>query len=171
MTGARLDISLSDLPLREGLDGLLAAATNLRPMMVIATGIFENSTRTRFDQERGPGGIPWPKSWRAKEQGGKTLQDKGNLRGSLTSNVGDNFAETGFDGRSESSRHAASHQFGVTIRPRTAKALAFTGPDGKFHMAQSVTIPRREMLGVDNEDLRDLLEAFVDYLESATDGI
>lgn len=167
----RLEITRDDLSFKQGTAGLLAAAENLRPMMLIASGIFENSTRTRFDQEHGPGGIPWPKSWRAKVQGGKTLQDKGNLRGSLTSNVGDNYAETGFDGRSESSKHAASHQYGVTIRPRSAKALAFTGPDGKFHMRQSVTIPRREMLGVDNEDLRDLLEAFVDYLEGAADGV
>lgn len=170
MAGARLQVALDDKEFREGLSGLLDAASDLRPMMEIAAGIFENATRHRFDTERGPGGVPWPKSWRAKVQGGKTLQDKGNLRASLTSNVGSDYAETGFDGRSESSRHAATHQFGATIRPKTAGALAFVGPDGHFHMRQSVTIPRREMLGVDNDDLRDLLEAFVDYLEVATNG-
>ncbi len=167
----RLEITRDDLAFRNGTAGLLAAAENMRPMMQIAVGIFENSTRSRFDREQGPGGIPWPKSWRAKLEGGKSLQDKGNLRGSLTSNVGDNFAETGFDGRSESSKHAKTHQFGAKIRAKTAKGLAFTGPDGKFYLRDSVTIPRREMLGVDQDDLRDLLEAFVDYLEGTADAI
>lgn len=170
MTGVRLQISLDSEQFRLGAQQLADAATNMRPMMVIAGGIFENSTRTRFEMERGPGGIPWSTSWRARETGGKTLQDKGNLRGSIRSNVGDNFVETGPDGRSESSKHAATHQWGATIRPVKAKALMFTGPDGRLHAAQSVTIPARPFMGIDDDDVADLRDAFVDYLEGEANG-
>lgn len=167
----RLTVTLDDASFTRGIRSLADSAENLRPMMEIAGGIFENSTRARFDAERGPGGIPWPKSWRAREQGGKTLQDKGLLRGSIISNAGDRFVETGVDGRNVSSKYAATHQFGATIRPRKARALMFTGPDGSFHMVQKVTIPARPFMGVDDDDLLDLREAFVDYLERAvTDG-
>ena len=164
---ARLTITVDDLQLREGVRGLLDAVQPMRPLMTIAGGIFENSTRRRFATERGPGGIPWPKSWRAREQGGRTLTDRGLLLGSIRSNVGDNFVETGVDGRSVSAKYAATHQFGATIRPVRAKALAFTGPDGKFRMMQSVRIPARPFLGIDSDDIQDLKEAFVDYLTEA----
>jgi phage gpG-like protein len=168
--GVRLEVTFDDLPAREGVASLLASAADLRPMMTIAGGIFENSTRNRFDTGRGPSGIPWPESWRARVDGGKTLVDKGLLRGSIISNVGANFVETGVDGRNVSSKYARTHQFGATIRAKTAKGLAFVGPDGKFYMRQQVRIPARPFLGVDGEDLQDLLEAFVDYLEGAANG-
>ena len=170
MAGVRYQISFDDSAFTAGTRSLLHAAENMRPLMEIAGGIFENSTRHRFDTESGPGGIPWPPSWRAREEGGKTLQNKGLLRGSIISNVGDNFVETGVDGRNVSSKYAATHQFGAVIRPVKARALMFTGPDGKFHMAQSVTIPARQFMGIDEVDVQDLQEAFVDYLEGSTRG-
>lgn len=170
MTGITLQLTVDDSRLGLGAAALSKAAQHMRPMMAIAGGIFENSTRTRFALERSPDGIPWPTSWRAKETGGTTLQDRGSLRDSIRSNVGDNFVETGPDGRSESSRHAATHQFGAVIRPVKAKALAFTGGDGKFRMAQSVTIPARPFMGINDDDVADLRAAFVDYLEGEANG-
>lgn len=173
--GIKLSVNLDDLGLTQPVHSLLAAAENMRPMMEIAGGIFENSTRNRFHTERGPGGIPWPPSWKQRVgavgnagpvKSGKTLQDKGNLLGSIRSNVGDKFVETGVDGRSVSAKYARVHQEGRTIRPRTAKALAFVGPDGRFRMVQKVTIPARPFMGIDQQDVTDLREAFVDYLEA-----
>lgn len=197
MAGALLRVSLHDAGLKKATDGLLDAATNLRPLMQIAGAIFENSTLERFNNEHGPDGIPWPQSWRARETGGKTLTDKGLLRGSIISVVGDREVETGVDARSESAKYAWTHQAGAVIRPvagsapdfvgpsrggrkvrgsgpardhRVArKALMFTGPDGKFYMAQKVTIPARPFMGIDADDIRDLGEAFADYLEGAAD--
>lgn len=165
--GIKLTVSFGDLGLTRPVHSLLAASENMRPMMEIAGGIFENSTRSRFVTERGPNGIPWPQSWRARVQGGRTLTDKGNLLGSIRSNVGDKFVETGVDGRSVSAKYARTHQEGRVIRPRRAGALAFVGPDGKFRMVQKVTIPARPFMGIDQQDVTDLREAFVDYLEAA----
>lgn len=168
MTGFSYSISLDDSSFDKGMIGLLKASQNLRPVMEIAGGIFENSTRHRFDTERGPGDIPWPQSWRAREQGGKTLQDKGLLRGSIISNVGDDYVETGVDGRSVSAKYAKTHQFGATIKAKNAPKLAFVGPDGFFRMVDQVTIPARPFVGIDDADRADLRDAIVDYLEGAS---
>lgn len=173
--GIRLTVGFGDLGLTGPVHSLLEAAQNMRPMMEIAGGIFENSTRNRFHTERGPGGIPWPPTWKQKvgavgpygpAKNSKTLQDSGLLLGSIRSNVGDRFVETGVDGRSRSARYARVHQEGRTIRPRNAKALAFVGADGHFRMVQKVTIPARPFMGIDQQDVTDLREAFVDYLEA-----
>lgn len=177
--GIRYRIAYEASPFRGSVERLTDAAQNMRPMMTIAGGIFENSTRHRFDTSRGPGGIPWKPTWRQRAGAvgpagpvlsARILVNKGLLRGSIRSNVGDNFVETGVDGRSESAKYAKVHQFGATIRPKTARALMFTGPDGKFHMVQKVTIPARPFLGIDADDVTDLGDAFVVYLENVADG-
>ncbi len=165
MTGIRYEITLNDLQLQRGLNALARIGTNLTPLLTIAGGIFENSTRERFDLERGPGGIPWPTSWRAAHEGGKTLTKSGLLRGSVRSAYTDRSVETGFDGRNESSRHAATHQWGAIIRPVNAAKLAFTGPDGHLRMVDEVVIPARPMVGIDDQDMADLVEAFTGYIE------
>lgn len=170
MSGLTLTVSLDDDDFRRVMAEGRLAGENLRPLMTIAGGIFENSTRDRFDQERGPGGIPWPQSWRAREEGGKTLTDTGLLRGSVRSEYGDDWVETGVDGRDTAGQYAASHQWGVTIRPTSARALAFTAPDGTFRMVTSVTLPARPFMGIDDEDLLDLQDAFTDYLGGAFSG-
>ena len=175
----RLEITLNELtPARRRLTD---AALHLRPLMEIAGGIFENSTRARFAGEYGPGRIPWPPTWKQRVgavsgktygpvKSGKSLQESGSLLASIRSNVGDNFVETGPDGRSKTSRLSIVHQRGWTIKPKRAPFLLFTGPDGRFHAAKSVTIPARPHMGIDMEDQADLQDAFADYLGSAWDG-
>lgn len=173
----RLEITLNELtPARRRLTD---AALHLRPLMEIAGGIFENSTRARFAGEYGPGRIPWPPTWKQRVgavgpygpvKGGKSLQASGSLLSSIRSNVADDYVETGPDGRSKTSRLSIVHQKGMTITPKRAKLLAFTGPDGRFHMVSSVTIPARPHMGIDMEDQADLQDAFADYLGSAWDG-
>lgn len=172
MGGFKYTMALDAQDVKEATTELASIGQNLRPLMDIAGGIFENSMRHRFDTAKGPGGIPWPISRRAAlgKTGKGTLQDKGNLRGSIRSVAGDDFVETGFDGIGRSSKHAASHQWGVTIRPRNAKALAFTGADGRFVMAQSVTLPARPMAGIDDDDRADLKDGFVHYMEERLGG-
>lgn len=179
MTGFNYNISLDDSSFDKGMAGLLKASQNLRPIMEIAGGIFENSTRHRFDTERGPGDIPWPPTWKQRvgavgpfgpAKNSKTLQDKGLLRGSIISNVGDDFVETGVDGRSVSAKYAKTHQFGATIKPKNADKLAFVGPDGFFHMVDQVTIPARPFVGIDENDKADLRDAIVIYLEGASEA-
>jgi phage gpG-like protein len=135
------------------------------PLMEIAGGILENSTRERFQTSHGPGGIPWPISRRAEEQGGRTLIDKGGLVSSITSRATSHRVEWGVMAKTRSAKFAASHQFGVTIRPKKGPFLIFRGADGHVVFAKSVTLPPRPFLGVDADDRQDLRAAWLAYLE------
>jgi len=146
------------------------------PLLEEWGGILEASTRARFDSGRGPGGVPWPISKRAKMQGGKTLVDKGNLERSIRYEVrGTHALLVGVDGASESAKHAASHQFGVNKPVFVAGHFrvinsAFGVPLKKptrqrvRSHGRKMNIPRREFLGVDNNDRRDLTEASRSYI-------
>lgn len=148
---------------------------DLGPILGIWGAIIEASVRRRFDTGRGPGGIPWPVSRRAKAHGGKTLVDRGNLERSLRYEVGHNRVEIGFDGASESTKHAAAHQFGshrqtVVVGHMRVIESAFGVPINppravrvRAH-GRMTNLPARPMLGIDNQDRRDLTEAAHDYL-------
>ncbi|HND54815.1 MAG TPA: phage virion morphogenesis protein [Pirellulaceae bacterium] len=131
---------------------------------------LDASVRSRFDRGVGPGGIPWPISHRAAAQGGKTLVDKGNLEGSLRFEVRPGELEIGFDGMGASSKHARTHQFGAVIVPKNGPGLRFKLPDGSFRFARKVTIPARPMLGIDEDDRRDMREVAIEHLRSLTNG-
>lgn len=133
-------------------------------------GVLEASIRRRFDTGIGPGGVPWPKSYRAWQEGGKTLVDSGNLENSVRFEVRPREFEVGIDGVGESAKFAYVHQFGATIVPRTAGALVFPVPGGGFMTASRVTIPRRPMIGVDEQDKVDMREVAIDILRSIASG-
>lgn len=152
-----------------------------RPLMEIAGGILENSVRERFRSGHGPGGVPWPVSRRqvvsarpgakggaliGPNPGGRTLVDKGGLEGSVTHRADDARVEVGIIAKTESAKHARTHQYGATIRPVRARFLVFTGADGHKIFARQVTIPARPFIGIDNDDRADLLEAWMAYLKS-----
>ncbi|WJY18679.1 phage virion morphogenesis protein [Alteriqipengyuania flavescens] len=119
-------------------------------------------TRRRFDAEVAPSGVPWRKSKRAAEAGGKTLQDKGFLRRSLDRRSGATYAEVGVRPNGPQETYAAIHQFGGTIRPKTKKALAFGG-----RVVASVTMPARPYLGFDREDREDIEAILTAHLQRA----
>lgn len=139
-------------------------------------GILEASTRARFDSGRGPGGVPWPPSRRVQRSGGKTLVDKGNLERSLRYEVqGSNRLLVGVDGRSESAKNAASHQFGVNkgvvvvthtrvINSAFGVPLAASKTVRVRGHARRIRIPARPFLGIDSNDRADLREAAQSYL-------
>lgn len=180
-----------------GLEDALRAARyvrnlgeNPRPLLEIAGSILEASTLRRFDEGAGPGGIPWPPSRRALGQvvgkhgpnrPGKTLVDTGGLEGSVTHEVRSNEVEIGVDARTESARHAAAHQFGshvqtvvlghdrtinqafgLPIAPRTVHVR----PHGRV-----TNLPARPFIGVDDDDRRDLGEAWFEYLRSLFNAV
>lgn len=163
MVAVRMEARLGNA--RNVLARYRALAADPLPMMEIAGGILENSTRERFYSGHGPGGTPWPMSRRAMVQGGRTLIDKGGLVSSITSRATSNRVEWGVMAKTRSAKFAASHQFGVTIRPKKGPFLIFRGPDGHVIFARSVTIPRRPFLGVDADDRQELKTAWIAYLE------
>lgn len=155
------------------------------PLLDIAGAILENSTRDRFRTSSGPGGIPWPATWRQRFQaapgtgksrdprspvgpnpGGRPLIDTGGLLSSLTHVATDKRLEVGIIAKTESARFAYVQQFGATIVPRRGEFLVFTGPDGRKIFTRKVTIPARPFIGVDDADRMDLNDAWLEYLRS-----
>jgi phage virion morphogenesis protein len=146
-----------DRSLADQLARATAEAADLRPAMDEISEEMLTDTRRRFFAEVAPGGVPWKKSQRAIEKGGKTLQDKGFLLRSLDRRSGANFAEVGVTPGGPQEAYAAIHQFGGTIVPKNKKTLSFGG-----RLAAKVTMPARPYLGFDPdtaEDIREILSA------------
>lgn len=126
-----------------------------------------DSTRRRFDAGAGPGDVAWTPSGRAKAGEGKTLIGLGMAGGLMGSIV----YEADADGVRWGSNmiHARIHQLGGTIKPKSASALVFKIGDRVIH-AQSVTIPARPYLGVDDEDAVTIEGLALDMIALALGG-
>lgn len=123
---------------------------------------LESSTIDRFDDETAPDGTPWEPSIRARETGGKTLTDKGLLRGSITYVAGPDQVEWG-----SNLIYAGVHQDGAVIEPVNASHLKFRLPGGGWVTVDRVEIPARPFLGVNAADEEQLLGLAEDYLLEA----
>lgn len=74
---------------------ILKRCSNLeKPMKKIAV-YMKNETLRNFDEEHSYDGIKWEKSKRAREQGGKTLTNTGNLYKNINASFGKNYARVG----------------------------------------------------------------------------
>jgi phage virion morphogenesis protein len=129
------------------------------------------STQLRFETEKGPAGNPWPASLRAQmSPAGKTLFDTGRLFGSFAREAGPDQVAWGTN-----EIYARIHQTGGVIRAKTKKGLRFRpfGGGGKggdnegFVVRQSVTLPARPFLGVDDSDERAISRIAGEYLAEA----
>ena len=129
---------------RQELARLASRLTDLEPAMAAIGTALQALVQDRFDTGRGPGGVPWPESRRARATGGATLVDTGRLRRSIVARAGRDSIEIGSD-----VIYAAIHQQGGTIRPRRADRLLFTTFDGRTVAADRVDIPARPFLGMD----------------------
>ncbi|MBI1495399.1 phage virion morphogenesis protein [Halocynthiibacter styelae] len=108
-------------------------------------------TRRRIrDEKTAPDGTPWKANYR----GSSLLHDQGNLHDSIDYRVSGGDVEVG-----SSLVYAAIHHFGGVIKPKNAKALAFTA-GGENFVVQSVTMPARPYLGL-SSDNRDEIESVV----------
>lgn len=150
-------------------------------LLEIAGGILEASTRSRFDEGKGPGGIPWPPSRRAIRESGKTLVEFGGLLGSVRHAVTPGRLEVGVDALTESAKHAASHQFGVDsvigISPHTRtinEAFGIPLPSPRTVNVRShvrkMRIPARPFLGVDENDRVDVKTEWKEHLRRLING-
>jgi phage virion morphogenesis protein len=150
----------------KGLDQLQALAAKLKPnapLMARVAEYLESSTRERFEGGYGPSGQAWKPSRRATLQGGKTLVDRGHLRDTFVGQSREGEAAVG-----SNDPRAAAHHFGVTIRPKSAKALAFRpAGGGDLVMVKSVTLPARPILGVNDDDRAVIGDIVRDYLAAA----
>lgn len=157
MTGVQIRVDGSDRA-RGFLTGLSGRLHNPRGMFDAIGAALVVSTQQRFEQQRAPAGNPWPPSIRALAEGGKTLIQSGRLVQSVTHEASNDGVAVG-----SNVLYAAVHQFGATIVPVTAPALAFK-IGGKQVFAQSVTIPPRPYLGLDAEDEAEIEAIAGDWL-------
>ena len=161
MTGVQIQYQVEDAV--SGAMAILAARLgNTTPVMREIGGYVETVTVLRFDTETGPGGRKWPQSLRARLTGGQTLTDSARLRQSITHRAGPDHAEIGTN-----VVYAAIHQFGGTIRAKSARALVFTLPDGSVVQLQSVTIPARPFMGIDEDNWIAIGDIVTDWLTEA----
>lgn len=160
--GIAVGITLGD-ELTQALRRAREAALDLTgPMKAIAAHL-ETTTILRFEDERGPDGVPWKPSQRVLDNpGSKTLQLRGHLKDSIQANSGRDFAEVGPANSGGPAIYAAIHQFGGTIKPRTKGALSFAG-----RVVAAVRIPARPYLGFTDENREEAIAAIRDHLYAA----
>ena len=140
----------------DGLDDARAAfrrlIDNAQNSESLIKSIMEHETgllKERFESETAPDGSRWKPSLRKLLKGGKTLTDTGKLKRSIGNYAS---SERGAFG-TNTPLYEKSHQFGVTIRPVRAPALAFRLASGKFVKTQKSVLPRRAFLPVDGDEI------------------
>lgn len=160
MTGVRIEVT--DREAAQGLGRIAAAGGDLRPTLRAIGARLVANTLQRFEDQRGPDGVPWKRSRRAVQQNGQTLVDTGRLRTSITFRAADASVEVGTN-----VVYAAIHQFGGTIRPKKGKFLKFRVPGGGFRQVRSVTLPARPFIGFSAEDREDVADIVARHLRAA----
>ncbi|GDO99290.1 phage virion morphogenesis protein [Escherichia coli] len=143
-----ITLTINDRALRQALQALETAATDMTPAMRKIAGTLLSQTQQNFEEEGRPA---WEPSLAAQERQGQTLQDSRRLYSSVS---------TVYDSRSAGVGtnlvYAAIHQFG--------------GEAGRRH---AVTLPARPYLpltgddGLQPEAERAVLDTIVRHLESA----
>lgn len=154
----------------ENVTAALAAAhkagADLTPAMQSIAVLMARLTEENFDQERSPEGVPWKVSQRVKDQGGKILQDKGDLKGSIRPDWSATHAAAGPEASGGAAIYARIHQLGGTIKAKSGKALNTPfGPRG------AVTMPARPYLGYNEVMGRGIMAAIQRHLTSGSTGI
>lgn len=166
---ATIDINTG--PLDELLARLREVGADPRQPLEEIGAVLEANVRTRFEEGKGPGGVPWIESLRVKLFGGQTLRKTGtHLLASVTHEVAGDGVTWGL-----TSAIAKIHQYGGTIVPKKPGGrLVFGalqgGQDAEGNItdfmvfAKKVVIPARPMVGFDDRDLRDTRDVLVDHL-------
>lgn len=132
---------------------------NTKPMMDEIGAYGVSSTQMRFRNGVDPDGKAWKKSTRVEmNQGGQTLVDRGHLRSSITSHATSNQAVWGTN-----LIYALIHQLGGTIHAKAAKYLKFKIPGLGFRSVESVTIPKRPYIGINNHDRQEIEHIVYDH--------
>lgn len=174
MTGVTEGVTIKGLLETQAvLNDLLDRVEDLSPLMAQLGAYGEESTRHRFESQKGPDGKAWEKSARAKAQGGQTLVDSGRLRDSITWRADKDSAEWGTN-----LVYAGAHQFGlddpINVGAHTRLITQAFGRPLGFGVYQSVgefsrnpNIPARPFAGIDGDDEDEIGAIIHDYLAEA----
>lgn len=164
MTGVTVKIDdkevLAALHRLASIGGLTPALKNIGEAMVA-------STQERFEKEEAPDGTAWVplnEDYASAKKGPGMLREAGfagGLAGSIAYQLSGNSVIWGTN-----KVYGAVHQFGATIRPRTADSLVFAIGGAVIH-AKQVEIPARPYLGVSAADDREIIEIIQDFIDEA----
>lgn len=164
MAGASISITANVLsePVERAFTRLIGVMENTTPVMAaIGTGLV-GSTHRRFVSQSAPGGQKWAPlnpGYKPMKRNSRILTESGRLRDSINSRPGREAVRVGTN-----VAYAAVHQFGATIRPKSASHLVFRLASGLV-MAKSVTIPARPFLGIDDDDEAMIAEVVFGFVE------
>lgn len=136
------------------LAGAEAALSNPDLKLAIAR-YFSSQAKARFDSKTAPDGSTWKQS----RNNDDTLVMSGALRGSISEDVDGETIMVGSRGAAVAP-YAAAQQWGVTIKPVSAKSLAFM-VGNKLVFAKQVTLPARPYIGVADGDREAVTEMIV----------
>ena len=142
-----ITLEIDDDDFHRGLGRLLKNATNARPMMRAIATEMTSITEDNFERESF-GSDRWEKSQRATDENGKTLQKRGQLAASITSQVGNDFARIGSNKKYAAIHHLGGKTKAHKIRPKKKKALAFGGLVLKSVNHPGSDIPARPYLPI-----------------------
>ncbi|CAN0654336.1 phage virion morphogenesis protein [Nitratireductor aquimarinus] len=154
MSNAVLDVTA------HGLDEAILAIEGIAdaPRQELMEGIarlVQEQTRTRIEEEKtAPDGA----AWKPNRAGTSTLYQSGDLSASIDYRATETSALVG-----SGLIYARIHQDGGVIKAKNAKALAFQ-IGNRLVMTNSVTIPRRQYLGLSADNQRDIIEAAEDWV-------
>lgn len=112
--------------------------------------VLVSSTKKRFEDEKGPDGVGWSKSYRASTRGGQTLSDKGRLKNSISYQASATGVEEGTN-----VKYAHVHQDGMEIKAKNGPFLRFQ-IGGGWAKKKKVTIPKRPFLGISDDDMEEI---------------
>ncbi|WP_374569684.1 phage virion morphogenesis protein [Phenylobacterium sp.] len=166
MTGVAIVISYEDISAGPAIDALLAATSDLRPLMEDIGAELESSTLDRFETNIAPDGTPWQRSLHSMVTGQPTLVDRGYLRDSVHYVLdGSDAVEVGAGGIAAA--YAGMHQTGGVITAKGPGGLAFHLATGEFVNVQSVEIPARPYVGLSSADDQAILDIAFEHLARA----
>ncbi len=177
-----ITLKIDDNDIKRLLDDLSRRLDDMSPAMRAVAHEMKNSVLKNFEAEGRP--RRWKPSKRALREHGKTLQDKGRLAGSFSTDHGRNYAEVG-----TSVEYAPTHQFGarkgefgrktVTIKAHRRKVKSRDIRKGRRLLAQGVAfvkehqrimefpwgdIPARPFMVVPDEDMEDIKDILVRFI-------
>ncbi len=162
---ATIRIEYKNQQVRDALNKLLRAGTDLSPVMKQIAGHLAASTQQSFEREAAPDGTPWAKlspvtvAQRIKKRGSlpvKILEDTGQLQKSILEDWDSTSAEVG-----TITEYATTHQFGAS-KGQFGRGNYKT-KKGSFPIPWG-NIPARPFLGVAAEQERQIQQDVLDFI-------
>lgn len=146
---AKSGVSLNWGGFDKAINGLASRPARAKTALMAEIGdALVSGTIKRFADGEDPEGNPWEASWRAQNEGGKTLVDTGRLRNSIDYVTSPDSVTVG-----SNVEYARIHQMG-----------------GKAGRGRKVTIPARPYLGVSRADMEEVQGILSDFLAEPFKG-